>query len=382
MIESRPSLQVEWQCSSARMSLSWIRSGQLAALGGFDFAAVLAQLGGYPGQTQGGVDLFFGGAEQLGAVAAQEGLVGEGEPLLERQLAQADVVVFGAGGVLQGSAKALGRMHPELGTQVVAELEAGFGLALAEHPGDVGQADEGLHHGGGISGGSQQVDIADGGTHAAQAAGGFNGFDAGHEAQDREGLLGEGPGFAERRAPGAAGERLDASQDAGFGFGAHAGQVLELASPGGGFQPGQVGDAQLLPEQGHFLGTQIGHLQDVSQGGGHFGFELVKEFQAAGGEQLADLLGDGFTDAGDLGQLAVLPKGAGVDAQVLQAVGGFAVGEDLVDQLAFDLEQVGDLLEDGGQLVVGVGFVAHRLNDTMRVGGRLLREGVFELKKI
>ena len=119
-----------------------------------------------------------------------------------------------------------------------------------------------------------------------------------------------------------------------------------------------------------FLGPRSGTCKRSTRVGGHLGFQLVQELQVAGGEQLVDLFGDGLADAGDLGELAVLPEGAGVDAEVLEAVGGLAVGEDLVDHLAFDLEQVGDLLEDGGQLVVGVRSVGHWLNDTMSGGRR------------
>ena len=100
--------------------------GQLAVARRLHLAAVLAQLGRDPGQAQRGVDLFLASAQDLAAVFALQGLLGEREPLLERQLAQAHVVVFGAGGVLQGGAEALRRVHPQLGAQAVGELHAGF----------------------------------------------------------------------------------------------------------------------------------------------------------------------------------------------------------------------------------------------------------------
>ena len=127
----------------------------------------------------------------------------------------------------------------------------------------------------------------------------------GWRAQEGQQLLGEGPGAPERDAVAAAGERFDAGEDLGFGLLAHAGQAAQLAGAGGGFQLGQVGDAQLLPEQGDLLGSQVGHLQQLHQGGGHFGFQLLEEVQPAGGEQLVDLLGDGLAHAGDLDQLAL-----------------------------------------------------------------------------
>ena len=57
-------------------------------------------------------------------------------------------MVFRAGGELQGGAEALRVMDPELGAQVIAELDTGLGGPAAENPLDIRMGGEGLHHGG------------------------------------------------------------------------------------------------------------------------------------------------------------------------------------------------------------------------------------------
>ena len=167
-----------------------------------------------------------------------------------------------------------------------------------------------------IGGGYEQVDIAHRGAHAAQAAGDFRRLDAGLRLQKGNQLLSQGPGAPEGDAVAAPGERFDAEDDLGFGLLAHAGQAAQLTGAGGGFQLSQVGDAQLVPEQAHLLGTQVGHLEQLHQRDGHFGGQLIVEPQVTGGEQLVDLLGDGFAHAGDLEQLALAPVLVDVAAQL------------------------------------------------------------------
>ena len=117
-----------------------------------------------------------------------------------------------------------------------------------------------------------------------------------------------------------------------------------------------------MPEQAHLLGTQVGHLEQLHQRDGHLGGQLIVKPQVTGGEQLVDLLGDGFAHAGDLEQLALAPVFVDIAAQLGEAIGGFAVGEDLVDHLALDLEQVGDIFEDFSDLTVCELFGGHVRN--------------------
>ncbi len=144
---SFPSLQLEWTCRSAWMSASSISFGNFPALAAWTSPWSSRSLGGDPGQAQGGVDLLFGGAEDLaGAICAEQGVLGERQTFIEGQLAQAHVVVLRAGGIDQGGAEVLRRMDPQLGAQPVAELDAGLGGSLPQHAADPGQRGEGLHH--------------------------------------------------------------------------------------------------------------------------------------------------------------------------------------------------------------------------------------------
>ncbi len=97
-----------------------------------------------------------------------------------------------------------------------------------------------------------------------------------------------------------------------------------------------------------FFGPQAGHLQPVGQAGRDFLFELFQEFQFAGAQQLVDLFGDGLAHAGDIFEFAFLPVFIDVPAQPSQVLGGFAIGQGLVNDLALDLGQVGDQGKDVG----------------------------------
>jgi hypothetical protein len=77
----------------------------------------------------------------------------------------------------------------------------------------------------------------------------------------------------------------------------------------------------------------------------------------AGFEQFADLIGDGLPHAGDVFEFALFPVFFGVPAQRGQAFGGLAVGQGLVNDLAPDLEQVGDQGECVSQFTVVHGYL-------------------------
>src|SRR5207249_10543328 len=70
----------------------------------------------------------------------------------------------------------------------------------------------------------------------------------------------------------------------------------------------------------------------------------------AGGHVLAELGGGGGADPGDLA--ARLEDEDGVLAQALELLGGAPVGADAEDALLPELEVVGHLLEEGGELGV------------------------------
>ena len=213
-IESLPSLQVEWVCSSARDVRQLDQAGQVAG------AAPPAPRRG-PRAARAGCRASPGRrrlplrdrAQDFAPILALQGVLGERESLLERQLAQAHVVVLGAGGVLQGGAEALRRVHPQLGAQAVGELHAGFVLALPEDAHHVRVAHESLHHRLRIGGGYQDVQVAHRGAHAAQAAGDLRRLHARLTgAETASSSWAKGQALPERDAVAAPRERFDAER--------------------------------------------------------------------------------------------------------------------------------------------------------------------------
>ena len=97
--------------------------------------------------------------------------------------------------------------------------------------------------------------------------------------------------------------------------------------------------------------------------------EPLQVAQPAGLGQLLELLGDGLTDARELRRMALPVGPRDIDRRALDGVGDPPVGDGLVHELALDLEEVADLVEDPGQLSVregrrgsgGRGFARRRL---------------------
>jgi hypothetical protein len=156
---------------------------QLVFLRRLDLAPVFAKLGWDPRHPQLPVYLFFSCAQDLAPVRAQEGLLAQRQPLFLRQLTQAHIVIFRSGSIYQGCAKALGRVHPQLGMDIIGVFHRRLKLALAGDPHHLGVLYEGLHHRLRIGRGCQQVQIADGGAHTAQAARRFDPLHAWNLAQ-------------------------------------------------------------------------------------------------------------------------------------------------------------------------------------------------------
>ena len=144
--------------------MSW---GRRVGGGGFDFAAVLAQLGRDVVEVEGAVDLLLGGGGDDGVVfEAEQGVLAEREAALEGALAQRDVVDLGAGEVLQRGAVAGAGKQADVDLEVVAEGEADLVLALGEELVDERERGDVLDGGGddvGLAGGAgdEQVEVAD-----------------------------------------------------------------------------------------------------------------------------------------------------------------------------------------------------------------------------
>ena len=144
--------------------------------GGFEFAAVLAQFGWDVVEVECVVDGFFGvGGDDDVVFEAEQGVLGQGEAALDGALAEGDVVMLGAGEVLQGGAVACAGQQADVDLEVVAEGEGDLVLAAGEELVDEGEGGDVLDGGGddvGLAGGAggEQVEIADGLAAAAEAS--------------------------------------------------------------------------------------------------------------------------------------------------------------------------------------------------------------------
>ena len=79
-----------------------------------------------------------------------------------------------------------------------------------------------------------------------------------------------------------------------------------------------------------------------------------------GADDFADLAGEVVADAGQPGQvLAFFQQQARFLRQFAQRARGIAVGADAERIRALDFQQVGDLLEDGGDVGVMDGHLVH-----------------------
>ncbi|MCX6025039.1 MAG: hypothetical protein NTY23_02055 [Chloroflexi bacterium] len=84
---------------------------------------IFAEFRRNPLEAQPFVDLLFACTQDFFAARAGQRVLGEREAALERDLAQVDVVLLRAGGVLQGGPEAFGRVNPDLRTHAAREFD-------------------------------------------------------------------------------------------------------------------------------------------------------------------------------------------------------------------------------------------------------------------
>ena len=189
-----------------------------------------------------------------------------------------------------------------------------------------------------VLGGDQNIEVTHGRAHPSQAAGWLRVHDSFHALELFDDLHRQRIGPAQWNARRPARERGNPFQDGSFRFFAHARQVAQLSLFGGGFQFGKGGDAKRLPDHGGALGPEAWDGQPLRKAWRDFLFEPFQESQLAGLEQLVDLFGNGFAHARDLLQLSLFPILTRLASQAHQALGGLAIGERLVHNLALDLQ--------------------------------------------
>jgi hypothetical protein len=148
----------------------------------------------------------------------------------------------------------------------------------------------------------------------------------------------------ERRDPGEdlllrpRGDALQVPQRPGFGGLA---KVLERL------------DVELVVDQFHGLGPQAGDLEQPDEARRDLRPEALVVDHVAGRHELGDLVADRLADAGDLRRVAGPIGGNQVNRAAPDRVGRPVVGDRLERDLALDLEDVADLMEDPGEVAVG-----------------------------
>lgn len=217
---------------------------------------------------------------------------------------------------------------------------------------------EGVHEGGRPAGGHQDVDIADGLLHPAQGSRVRAPDAAADVRQFGDELLGDLHGRADED-PALAGllQHRDAVQDVVLGALAEALQVAQPLLPDGVDQLVDRGDAQFLVQQHGLAGAEARNPDQLAHPGRYGRPGLVDKGHAAGAQVLEDLVGDRSADVGDLAQ-ALGIEGRDVLRVAPDGAGGLLVGARLEGLPASDRDEVGVLLEERLDLVVGSGHVS------------------------
>jgi hypothetical protein len=120
-------------------------------------------------------------------------------------------------------------------------------------------------------------------------------------------------------------------------------------------------DAQRLPDHRDLFRSKRRDSQPRREFFWDFFFYFFKKLKFACVQQLVNFFSDGFAHARDFEQLPFFPKFAGFARQADQTFRRFAIGERFVNDLAFDLQEIGDERERVGKLFVVHGGSPMRL---------------------
>ena len=287
-----------------------IRCGSLCFCGGFDLAAIFAQLRRDAVELELAVDLVLGRAgDALVVVEAKQPVLAEREAHLQRALAQRDVVVLGAGEVLHGRAVGFRRQGAHIHLHSAAQFEADFVVALGQHFDDAGKAQDffdqlrALLVVNAARPGDQHVEIADRLPSTAQRTGGRDLLDAFDVLQVLGQLLRGAVGFVEQEAPGNAAVILNRFQDFLLALFAQARQFAQFAFARQLLHAGEIADLEGAPQQRDGLRPQPLDLQQLQHRGPVLHQQVLVRPKFAAAAQLLDVGRHAFADAGNLQQL-------------------------------------------------------------------------------
>ncbi len=239
-----------------------------------------------------------------------------------------------AGEVLEGGAVAAAGEEADIDLEVVAEGEADFVLALGEKLVDERESGNVFYGGAddvGFAGwaGDEEVEVADGFAAATEAAGGRDLVDAGEFADEIADDVGMVSRLVDAEAAGVFAMVLDALEELGDEFFAHAGELGEVAGLGGGFERVDVRDLAGGPDEGYGLGAHAGEAQEFEHGGFVFLQELFAQGDGAGGEESLNVGRHAFADAGDGEELfGIVGESDELCGLLLDCLGGAAIGAD------------------------------------------------------
>ena len=122
-----------------------------------------------------------------------------------------------------------------------------------------------------------------------------------------------------------------------------------------------VGDFQFVKQNRRPLGSQARHAEYGQHAFGNFGQKFFEHGQRAGLHQSGDFFGQILADALDIGKRAIR---IGHDigrrfGQIVNRARGVAIGPDPKRIRALELQQIGDMLENGGYFTLVMVTVLH-----------------------
>src|SRR6516225_5302777 len=263
---------------------------QLALLGSFHLAQVLAQLGGNPSETQLDVDFLFGLTGQ-DFLSLEQAVLGELPAAPLGTVAQRHVVLLRTGKILQCRAVRLRREHADVHLQTVRKLGARFILALDQNLAYAREFQEVVGETSQVATCNQQVKVANRLTTAAQGACGCNVLHAAELAKIGVQFLRQLRNRIQSEASRNSVQSFDGLQNVLLRFFIHSGEFAQSAGLGRGFQFLDGLDVELTMEKTHLLRPHGLQLQQVQQRARNL-FQLILMVLALPGvEQFMDLVG-------------------------------------------------------------------------------------------
>ena len=210
-----------------------------------------------------------------------------------------------------------------------------------------------VHHGRGVGTVDDEVEVAHSLPPAPPATGPLHlphGRALPHPGEerlhDRVGLVPEQAGMF-----GVLGEG-DVVEDRGLRLGAESLHLLHPAVAAGLLQCVERIDPQLIDEQLHLLGAKPGHTHQLEHDGRHLSLELREQGQLASVEQGLDLAREVGADALEIGEGSsrIGPHRRQRLHHAADHPGGVAVGPHAKHVAPLKLQEVGDVVEDGGDV--------------------------------